>query len=165
MVNLLSSTHVWCVVSKADKGYRLNLGVFMLPTIQVKAGTVIFKEGGNDKTMFIVLSGSVQIYIERNQEDILFAVINKYDFFGEIALYRNHPRNVAARVLTDATLVIVKNQVELEQFITKNSVFSGKMMVIMANRLDNINHLFIEKIEALSTTRVDSSECEHSVLV
>ena len=129
----------------------------MLPTVQVKADTVIFKEGAYDKTMFIVLSGSVQIYVERNEEDIPLAVINKYDFFGEMALYRNRPRSAGAKVLTDAKLVVIKNQMQLEQFITENPSFAGKMMVIMGNRLANTNDLLLEKMGELSTTSAEFS--------
>ena len=46
----------------------------MLTTIRVKANTLIFKEGGYDKTMFIVLDGCVKIYVERNNEEIELAI-------------------------------------------------------------------------------------------
>lgn len=132
----------------------------MLTTIRVKANTLIFKEGGYDKTMFIVLDGCVKIYVERNNEEIELAVIRKYDFFGEMALYRNRPRSANAKVLTDAHLVVIKNQIQLEQFITQNPPFSGKMMVIMGNRLANTNDLLLEKMGELTTQKVEFSHDE-----
>ncbi len=117
-----------------------------LPIVKVKANTIIFKEGAYDKTMFIVLEGSVKIYVERNDEEIELSVIHKYDFFGEMALYRNRPRSATAKILTDAKLVVIKNQIQLEQFITENPSFAGKMMVIMGNRLANSNDLLLDKI-------------------
>lgn len=132
----------------------------MLTTIRVKADTIIFKEGGYDKTMFIVLDGSVKIYVERNNEEIELAVIRKYDFFGEMALYRNRPRSANAKVLADAHLVVIKNQIQLEQFIAQNPPFSGKMMVIMGNRLANTNDLLLEKMGELTTQKVEFSHDE-----
>ena len=72
-------------------------------------------------------------------------MINKFDFFGEMALYRNRPRSAFAKVLTDCKLVVIKNQLQLQQFITENPSFAGKMMVIMGNRLAIANDLLIEK--------------------
>lgn len=117
----------------------------MLPTVNFPANTVIFQEGSLDKSMFIVLDGSVKIYVERNGSELELAVINKFDFFGEMALYRNRPRSAFAKVLTDCKLVLIKNQLQLQQFITENPSFAGKMMVIMGNRLAIANDLLIEK--------------------
>ncbi|MCX7074302.1 MAG: cyclic nucleotide-binding domain-containing protein [Methylococcales bacterium] len=117
----------------------------MLPTVNFPANTVIFQEGSLDKSMFIVLDGSVKIYVERKGTELELAVINKFDFFGEMALYRNRPRSAFAKVLTDCKLVVIKNQSELQQFIIENPSFAGKMMVIMGNRLASSNDLMIEK--------------------
>ena len=117
----------------------------MLLTVNFPADTIIFKEGSLDKSMFVVLDGSVKIYVERNGSELELAVINKFDFFGEMALYRNRPRSAFAKVLTDCKLVVIKNQLQLQQFITENPSFAGKMMVIMGNRLAIANDLLIEK--------------------
>jgi CRP-like cAMP-binding protein len=122
----------------------------MLPTVKLSAGSLVFKEGALDKTMFIVIEGSVRIYVDRNGVELELAVIDQYDFFGEMALYRNRPRSATARVLTDAKLVVIKNQTQLEQFIYENPRFAGKMMVIMGNRLANTNDLLIEKMGEIS---------------
>jgi CRP/FNR family cyclic AMP-dependent transcriptional regulator len=132
-----------------------------LPTIKVAANTIIFKEGGYDKTMFIVLDGSIRIYIERNEEEIELTVINKYNFFGEMALYRNRPRSASAKAITDVHLVVIKNQMQLEQFITQNPPFAGKMMVIMGNRLANTNDLLLEKIDELNKLMEIDTESEN----
>jgi CRP-like cAMP-binding protein len=122
----------------------------MLPTIKVKADTVIFKEGDYDKTMFIVLEGRVKIYVVRNEEEVELSIIHKYDFFGEMALYRNRPRSAFAKTIDDVKLVVIKTRVQLEQFIQENPTFAGKMMVIMGNRLANSNDLLLEKMGELA---------------
>lgn len=122
----------------------------MLPTMKVQAGTVLFKEGDCDRTMFIVLEGKVKIYVMRNEEEVELSVIHKYDFFGEMALYRQRPRSAYAKVIEDAKLVVIKTRMQLEQFITENPSFAGKMMVIMGNRLANSNDLLLEQMGALA---------------
>ncbi len=128
-----------------------------LPTINVKANTVIFKEGAYDKTMFIVLDGSVRIYVERDEKQIELAIINKYDFFGEMALYRHRARSACAETIDNTKLVVIRTQMQLEQFITENPSFAGKMMVIMGNRLANSNDLLLEKIGELTAKIVEFS--------
>lgn len=129
----------------------------MLPTTKIPAGTVIFKEGSYDKSMYIVLDGSVSIYVERDGEEVNLATIDKYDFFGEMAIYRNRPRSASAKVVSDARLVVIKSRLQLEQFITENPSFAGKMMVIMGNRLANTNDLLLEKMNELSSKSVEFS--------
>ena len=128
-----------------------------LPNVSVKADTILFKEGATDKTMFIVLEGSVKIYVEREGEEIELAIINKYDFFGEMALYRNRPRSAFAKTTKDSKLVVIRTQIQLEQFITENPSFAGKMMVIMGNRLANSNDLLLEKIGELTRITAEFS--------
>ncbi len=123
----------------------------MLPVIKVKADTIIFREGAYDKTMFIVLEGSVKIYVERNGEEIEIAIIHKNDFFGEMAIYRNRPRSASAKVITDSRIVVIKSRMQLEQFISENPSFAGKMMGVMGNRLASTNDLLLEKISELTT--------------
>lgn len=123
----------------------------MLPIIKVKADTIIFREGAYDKTMFIVLEGSVKIYVERNGEEVEIAIIHKNDFFGEMAIYRNRPRSASAKVVTDSRIVVIKSRMQLEQFITENPSFAGKMMGVMGNRLASTNDLLLEKIGELTT--------------
>lgn len=53
----------------------------MLPTVKLSAGSLVFKEGALDKTMFIVIEGSVRIYVDRNGVELELAVIDQYDFF------------------------------------------------------------------------------------
>ena len=39
-----------------------------LPIIDVKADTIIFREGGEDRRMFLVLEGSVKIYTGQDEK-------------------------------------------------------------------------------------------------
>ncbi|MEI8235806.1 MAG: cyclic nucleotide-binding domain-containing protein [Methylococcaceae bacterium] len=118
----------------------------MLPTASIPANTVIFSEGSYDKIMYIVIEGGVEIYVDRNGEEFTLATILQYDFFGEMAIYRNRPRSASAKTISDTKLVLIKSRVQLEQFIVENPSFAGKMMVIMGNRLANTNDLLIEKM-------------------
>lgn len=121
-----------------------------LPVIDVKAGTMIFKEGGRDKRMFLVLEGSVKLYAENDDGEATAAVIKKHQFFGEIEMYADQPRSTSAEVLTDAKLVVIRTPGELEKFATENSWLSGKMMETMGERLATTNVLLARKLGNVS---------------
>lgn len=109
----------------------------MLLTKKFKANTVIFSEGSIDKTMFIVLEGSVQLYVTRLGHEVELEVIHQHEFFGESEMYRNRPRSVSAKAITDTRLIYIKTRLQLEQFSSQYPPFAGKMVRIMGQRLAN----------------------------
>lgn len=111
----------------------------MLPIRKLKAGTQIFTEGGPDKTMFIIVEGRVKLYALRQGNEIEIAVLNVHEFFGEIEMFRNKPRSLSAKALTDVRLVYIKNRMQLDQFIGQTPAFSGKMVRLMGERLARTN--------------------------
>lgn len=118
-----------------------------LPVIDVKSDVMIFKQGGEDKRMFLILDGNVKLYTEHEDgTEVEVAVIHKYQFFGEIEMFSNRPRTTSAKVLTDAKLVIIRTATELEKFASDNSWLSGKMMTTMGERLAVANNLLANKL-------------------
>lgn len=111
----------------------------MLLVTKIKANTVIFTEGDIDKTMFIILDGSVKTYVTRNGKDVELALLHEHDFFGEIEMYGNKPRSMSAQAVTDARLVVIKNRMQLDQFFGQYPAFSGKILRIMGERLALVN--------------------------
>ncbi|MEN9898405.1 MAG: hypothetical protein RLZZ66_2054 [Pseudomonadota bacterium] len=107
----------------------------MLPVRKFKSGTIIFEEGSYGVMMYIVVEGSVQLYVVNNKKEVELSVVHKNDFFGEIEMYGNSPRGFSARTLSDTRLVCIKNRMQLEQFFAEHPAFSGKMMRIMGERL------------------------------
>lgn len=117
-----------------------------LPIIDVKGGTIIFREGGQDRRMFLVLEGSVKIYIGQDEHETEVASIRKYEFFGETEMYVQTPRSASAKTVTDAKLVVIRSPQELEKFATNNPWLAGKMMSTMGERLAATNDILAIKI-------------------
>jgi CRP-like cAMP-binding protein len=117
-----------------------------LPIIDVKGDTIIFREGGEDRRMFLILEGSVKIYTGHDEKEAEVAIIHKYGFFGEIEMYIATPRSASAKTVMDTKLVVIRNPQELERFATNNPWLSGKMMTTMGERLAITNDLLARKI-------------------
>ena len=63
-------------------------------TIHVKAQDILFKEGDIARCLYVVLSGSVQIFTNsKNGSQVLLANRKVGDFFGEQALLPGHVDN------------------------------------------------------------------------
>ena len=117
-----------------------------LPIIEVATDEVIFKKGADDQRMFLVLDGSVKIYTQGETKEIEIAVIEQYEFFGEIELYVEKPRTDNAKAVVDSRLVVIRSPSELERFTMDNPWLSGKMMATMGVRQAATNTLLAKKL-------------------
>ncbi len=118
-----------------------------LPIIDVKPEVMLFKQGGEDKRMFLILEGNVKLYKEHDDgTEVEVDVIHKYQFFGEIEMFSNKPRATSAKAITETKLVIIRSATELEKFASDNSWLSGKMMTTMGERLAVANSLLANKL-------------------
>ncbi|MCB1142697.1 MAG: cyclic nucleotide-binding domain-containing protein [Leptospiraceae bacterium] len=127
----------------------------MASIVSVKTGRVIFREGDKGNTMYIVLEGVVEIYVNIKNEEISLSTMKSGDFFGEMALFRDKPRSANARVIQEVKLAVIESKAQLEKFLTDNPLFASKMVNIMASRLAQTNDLLFQKINELSAKKLE----------
>lgn len=125
----------------------------MASIVSVKAGKIIFKEGDKGVSMYIILEGSVEIYVVLKGKEVSLAMMKVGDFFGEMALFRDKPRSASARVIQDVRLAVIENKPQLERFLIDNPLFASKMVNIMAQRLASTNDMLFQKINELSARK------------
>ncbi len=105
-----------------------------------KKGTILFKEGEEGDKMFIIHQGKVKVFrIIKGVERVL-AVLEKGDFFGEMAIFTEHPRSASIEVIEDSILIELTED-QLLEFIKEEPAIALKMLTIMAKRLENSNKL------------------------
>jgi CRP/FNR family cyclic AMP-dependent transcriptional regulator len=68
---------------------------------------VVFRENSLGKEMFIVYSGKINLYKERQDKMVLLATVEQGDFFGEMALIDGSPRSAAAIAAEDTQLIVL----------------------------------------------------------
>ncbi|MFW6139446.1 MAG: cyclic nucleotide-binding domain-containing protein, partial [Spirochaetota bacterium] len=71
----------------------------------VEAGRVIFKEGEPGETMYIIQKGRVKITKRVNDIDKILTVLQKGDFFGEMAIIRQTTRSATATAIDTCELL------------------------------------------------------------
>lgn len=105
------------------------------------AGYTLFKQGAEADAMFIIRSGVVRIYNEEENFDSTITTLQAGDFFGEMALIENKPRNASAQILEDAELFELKVS-DLQDLLAKKPEIAKTISDIYLERTqENIQNL------------------------
>jgi CRP-like cAMP-binding protein len=70
-----------------------------------EAGQVIFREGDEGDTTFVIRSGAVKITREHGGRTIALAELRGGDMFGELAMFGSELRSATAQALEDTTAI------------------------------------------------------------
>ncbi len=100
------------------------------------AGSTIFTEGSDAKTMYIVIDGEVDI----KGGDEVFDTITSGEIFGEMALIDSQPRSASAVAKTDCSLAPVDEK-QFLYMVQETPFFSLHVMRVIAERLRHMNQM------------------------
>jgi len=114
-------------------------------TVKRKKGETIYVEGDLGTEMYVVQSGAVRIFRAVGGVKQELAIMEKGDFFGEIAVLEGLPRTASAEAL-DACELIEINSATFDKMIRGNIEIAVRMLRKLSNRLQEAN----SKIELLS---------------
>jgi cAMP-dependent protein kinase regulator len=117
----LFKSEVFSALSEDEKEKFLD----NLKEIEIKPNTYIIKEGQIGDRFFIVLDGSLVVE-KMDANDFIKPVYEKGDYFGEIALIRNVPRQASVKALTTTKLAYIERSTfkrilgSLEEILKRN---------------------------------------------
>ncbi len=97
-------------------------------------GTVLFREGETGKEMFVLQEGRVTISKRVREVEQVLAVLGSGEFFGEMALISNKPRNASAVVSDEARLLVIDPRT-FEGMIRGNTEIAVRLIKKLAERL------------------------------
>jgi CRP/FNR family cyclic AMP-dependent transcriptional regulator len=103
---------------------------------ELTKGTVLFREGEPGKEMFVLQSGKVAISKKVRDVEKVLAILGPGEFFGEMAIISNKPRNASATVEEDAKLLMIDPRT-FEAMIRGNSEIAVRMIKKLAERLSD----------------------------
>jgi CRP-like cAMP-binding protein len=99
------------------------------------AGQSIFSEGEVGTEMYVIQSGTVQIFKRnRRSEEKILATLEKGDFFGEMSILEDVARTACARATTDCELVRI-NQSTFDEMLRHNAEIAVRMLRKLSRRL------------------------------
>ncbi|HJP92029.1 MAG TPA: DUF1003 domain-containing protein [Pyrinomonadaceae bacterium] len=75
---------------------------------KLKAGDILFQAGEPGESLFIVRSGSIELFIKDTAgQKIVLTVAEEGDLFGELSLLDSGPRTATALALTETELLVL----------------------------------------------------------
>ena len=102
--------------------------------IQLSQNDFIFKEGGVGDSLYIIISGNVNI-IKNGQ---LITLLSNGDCLGEMALLDREPRSADA-VAKDETILLKIDQEGFYELLAGNSEIMREIVKMLAQRLRSMN--------------------------
>ena len=97
--------------------------------LDLEAGEVLFEYGTPGHSMYVVLSGSVQIF----RHEQLIAISRPYEPVGELALIDAEPRSTSARAIEPTRLLEITER-EFEHFLRPDAVALSALLTALAKR-------------------------------
>src|SRR3989442_9211965 len=114
-------------------------------SVKRKKGETIYVDGDLGSEMYVVQSGAVRIFRTIAGVKQELAIMEKGDFFGEIAVLEGLPRTASAEALDDSELIEI-NSTTFDTMIRANIEIAVRMLRKLSNRLQEANR----KLEILS---------------
>ena len=104
----------------------------------VPNGDIIFDENEDGEQMYIIQEGSVKISKMIGGKEHILAILNKGEFFGEMAIVSRMKRTAGATAVGDVQLLAF-NREGFIQMIEKNARIGLNMIDKLCRRLDHAN--------------------------
>jgi len=124
---------------------------------RVPAGTVVFGEGEVGTEMYVIQSGTVEVFKKTGRGDEKFlATLEKGDFFGEMSILEDVPRTATARAKTDCELLKI-NQSTFDEMLRHNGEIAVRMLRKLSRRLRETTKL-LEQSTGIAPALDDASD-------
>jgi len=105
----------------------------------LEPGKVLFKEGDIGNTMYIIQKGRIKITKRIGDIEKILMVLQKGDFFGEMAIITQAPRTATATAVDDCELLCF-NREGFTSMISKNSNIAINIIEKLCLRLEKADN-------------------------
>jgi putative ABC transport system ATP-binding protein len=107
----------------ADKMFRENF----------PAGEIIIRQGDPGEKFYLIRRGNVEVETRRDGKTNVVAVLGEGDFFGEMALLNDAPRNATVRTREDTVLYSLEKE-DFLQVIAASATFEEELRKALFER-------------------------------
>ena len=115
----------------SKKGYKLISSILHLR--EYGKGELIFNEGEAGNGMYIIQKGKVKVYSKnKNDEEMIYAILFDHDFFGEVSLVDQGPRSATA-IAEEDSILFGFFKPDLLTLIEKNPKIGTKILLNLSS--------------------------------
>lgn len=122
--------HIIRIIEEVEMEYDAGNKV-----VNVPKGHVLYHQGDECNTMFVLLSGAMGLYLNYGTKDqfALIVLSDKGASLGEMGLLEGEPRNATAVALADSVLIELE-EAHFQEFLEKYPNLGMKMIKDLAGR-------------------------------
>ena len=133
--------------------HEAKLATLMAFTQEMQDGDPLFQQGDAGSELFVILNGSVRVYLEGEQGETTLANLETGTSLGEMALFRNTPRSASAAAV-GATKLLVINWESLVKLQQRYPEIAALLFLNLARTLAlNLNGTYTRLIEQTHSQR------------
>ncbi|MEE8605646.1 MAG: cyclic nucleotide-binding domain-containing protein [Candidatus Aminicenantaceae bacterium] len=97
-------------------------------------GEVILQQGATGDFMYEILDGQVEVFQEREGEEVRLAILDKGDFFGEMAIFEREKRSATVRAQGKVRVLTVDKK-NLLRRISEDPSLALRILERMSHRI------------------------------
>lgn len=108
---------------------------------------VVFSKGDKGSSMYVVLSGAVQIFLpgeDANAPRVILKDLRTGEYFGELSLFDDKPRSASVEAMVDTVLLELTRD-ELAEHLSRSRTAALAILSEMAERLRETNALLSQR--------------------
>jgi uncharacterized membrane protein len=112
-----------------------------------KSNENVFTKGDQGNSMYIVLSGAVQIFLppaEKDQPPVVIKDLRTGEYFGELSLFDDKPRSASVVAMVD-TVLLELTRAEFGEHLGKSRTAAMTILGEMAERLRQTNAMLSQR--------------------
>jgi uncharacterized membrane protein len=116
-----------------------------LEEIDYNEGDVIFAQGDEGSSLFIIDDGGVEISYGEGVAKVRLAALFTGQYFGELSLFDGAPRSATATAIKRSRLIRL-DSADLVDFVNKNPAAALRIIAEMSERLRQTNELMSRQV-------------------
>jgi len=113
---------------------------------KIRAGDVIYQEGGPGDAVFILTKGEIEVLREVDHKPVRLAVLRTGAIFGEMGVIRGKPRSTTVRAMGDVTLMTIPAETFLSAFQRDNPLALSILQMLCERLLQADNRLMEQRL-------------------
>jgi CRP-like cAMP-binding protein len=117
--------------------------------VTLKSGELLFRKGDPGRTMYVILEGRIQIYMESNDgQAAVLGVLEATQFFGEMALLDGGERSANALTLSSCE-VFALERASFLNLITTHAELLTRLLSGLTERLRRTDERYLSQMAAV----------------
>jgi uncharacterized membrane protein len=116
-----------------------------LEPMVVGEGDVIFRQGDEGSSMFIIEEGAVEISYGEGRGRVMLTALFNGQYFGELSLFDGAPRSATATAAKPSRIIRLDRK-DLVDFVNKNPPAALRIIAEMSERLRQTNELMSRQV-------------------